>query len=251
MVARLRPDLVTMDIHMPKLDGLRATEKIMAYTPTPILVVSSSVRGEGVGSAFDALALGALEVIKKPEPRDWADLDRSAARSSARSRCSRTFASSRTSAVGASTARPHAARVAWRRRRSQHRRDRLVDRWAVGAAGGARQACRRTSRCRSSSRSTSPTASCPGSSAGSTRAAPSRSRSAKTGVHPEAGVAYFAPTGANMVVENGVIRFREPEQGPALHPERRHALRVGRALLRQALGRRAAHRDGRRRRQRA
>lgn len=76
MVQRLRPDLVTMDIHMPKLDGLRATEKIMAFTPTPILVVSSSVRGEGVGSAFDALALGALEVIKKPEPRDWADLER-------------------------------------------------------------------------------------------------------------------------------------------------------------------------------
>lgn len=76
MVARLRPDLVTMDIHMPKLDGLKATEKIMAFTPTPILVVSSSVYGEGIGRAFDALNLGALEVIKKPEPRDWTDLDR-------------------------------------------------------------------------------------------------------------------------------------------------------------------------------
>ncbi len=76
LVDRLRPDLVTMDIHMPKLDGLRATEKIMAFTPTPILVVSSSVHGEGIGRAFDALNLGALEVIKKPEPRDWADLDR-------------------------------------------------------------------------------------------------------------------------------------------------------------------------------
>jgi two-component system chemotaxis response regulator CheB len=48
----------------------------MAFTPTPILVVSSSVHGEGMGRAFDALDLGALEVIKKPEPRDWADLDR-------------------------------------------------------------------------------------------------------------------------------------------------------------------------------
>jgi two-component system chemotaxis response regulator CheB len=48
----------------------------MAFTPTPILVVSSSVHGEGIGRAFDALNLGALEVIKKPEPRDWADLDR-------------------------------------------------------------------------------------------------------------------------------------------------------------------------------
>jgi two-component system, chemotaxis family, protein-glutamate methylesterase/glutaminase len=76
LVARLRPDLITMDIHMPKLDGLAAIEQIMAYTPTPILVVSSSVRGEGVGTAFDALSLGALEVIKKPEPKDWADLQR-------------------------------------------------------------------------------------------------------------------------------------------------------------------------------
>jgi two-component system chemotaxis response regulator CheB len=76
MVEQLRPDLVTMDIHMPRLDGLGATEKIMAYTPTPILVVSSSVHGEGIGRAFDALRLGALEVIKKPEVRDWADLER-------------------------------------------------------------------------------------------------------------------------------------------------------------------------------
>ncbi|MHB1136586.1 MAG: chemotaxis-specific protein-glutamate methyltransferase CheB [Coriobacteriia bacterium] len=73
-VSRLRPDLITMDIHMPTMDGLEATERIMAYTPTPILVVSSSVYGEGMGRAFDALAIGALEVIKKPEPKDWAAL---------------------------------------------------------------------------------------------------------------------------------------------------------------------------------
>jgi two-component system, chemotaxis family, protein-glutamate methylesterase/glutaminase len=76
LVERLRPDLVTMDIHMPRMNGLEATEKIMAFSPTPILVVSSSVHGEGIGLAFDALTLGALEVIKKPEPRDWADLER-------------------------------------------------------------------------------------------------------------------------------------------------------------------------------
>jgi two-component system chemotaxis response regulator CheB len=75
-VARTRPDLVTMDIHMPRLDGIQATEHIMAFTPTPILVVSSSVHGEGTGRAFDALGAGALEVIKKPEPQDWADLQR-------------------------------------------------------------------------------------------------------------------------------------------------------------------------------
>jgi len=76
LVERLRPDLVTMDIHMPRMDGLRATERIMAFTPTPILVVSSSVHGEGMGRAFDALSAGALEVIRKPEPKDWADLQR-------------------------------------------------------------------------------------------------------------------------------------------------------------------------------
>jgi two-component system chemotaxis response regulator CheB len=76
MVASLGPDLVTMDIHMPRMDGLAAVSHIMAYTPTPILVVSSSVHGSGTGRAFDALKCGALEVMKKPEPRDWEDLER-------------------------------------------------------------------------------------------------------------------------------------------------------------------------------
>lgn len=76
IVGRLRPDLVTMDIHMPTMDGVAAVEQIMAFHPTPILVVSSSVRGEGIGYAFEALKAGALEVMKKPEPRDWEDLQR-------------------------------------------------------------------------------------------------------------------------------------------------------------------------------
>jgi two-component system, chemotaxis family, protein-glutamate methylesterase/glutaminase len=59
---------------MPRVDGLRAIEHIMAFSPVPVLVVSASVYGEGVGRAFDALDAGALEVMKKPEPRDWADL---------------------------------------------------------------------------------------------------------------------------------------------------------------------------------
>ncbi|MDY0087320.1 MAG: chemotaxis-specific protein-glutamate methyltransferase CheB [Coriobacteriia bacterium] len=74
LTAALRPDLVTMDIHMPRVDGLRAIEHIMAFSPVPVLVVSSSVHDDGLGRAFDALDAGALEVMHKPEPRDWADL---------------------------------------------------------------------------------------------------------------------------------------------------------------------------------
>jgi two-component system, chemotaxis family, protein-glutamate methylesterase/glutaminase len=62
----LRPDAVTMDMMLPVMTGLAATEYIMAHRPTPILVVSaSSNRGE-VFKTYDALAAGAVEVIEKP-----------------------------------------------------------------------------------------------------------------------------------------------------------------------------------------
>lgn len=63
---RLQPDLITMDIRMPGMDGLEATEKIMAYRPTPILVVTSARDRRGVQVTMDALAVGALEVVEKP-----------------------------------------------------------------------------------------------------------------------------------------------------------------------------------------
>ncbi len=74
LIPILKPSLITMDIHMPIMDGVEATEYIMAYYPTPILVVSSSVHQEGIGLAFDALKAGALDVLKKPEPQIWSDL---------------------------------------------------------------------------------------------------------------------------------------------------------------------------------
>ncbi len=63
-VHALRPDLVTMDIEMPVMDGLEAIEQIMASMPVPILVVT--VRGDS-HTAFEALSRGALELVDKAD----------------------------------------------------------------------------------------------------------------------------------------------------------------------------------------
>ena len=66
LVARLKPDLVTMDIQMPIMDGLQATREIMSSTPVPIVVVSSAVADKETEISFKAIEHGALWVIEKP-----------------------------------------------------------------------------------------------------------------------------------------------------------------------------------------
>ncbi len=61
----LRPDVVTMDMILPVLSGLAATEQIMAYSPTPILIVSASVNRGEMFQTYDALAAGAVDVFDK------------------------------------------------------------------------------------------------------------------------------------------------------------------------------------------
>jgi two-component system, chemotaxis family, protein-glutamate methylesterase/glutaminase len=65
-VHALRPDVVTMDVRMPGKDGLGAIADIMAGAPTPIVVVSAEAGPERQGIAFEALQLGAIEVLGKP-----------------------------------------------------------------------------------------------------------------------------------------------------------------------------------------
>jgi two-component system, chemotaxis family, protein-glutamate methylesterase/glutaminase len=68
----LKPDVITMDINMPHLDGLQATELIMSQHPRPIVIVSSESR-EGAASSLRALELGAIDFV--PKPSSGIDLD--------------------------------------------------------------------------------------------------------------------------------------------------------------------------------
>jgi two-component system chemotaxis response regulator CheB len=69
----LSPDVITMDINMPVMNGLQATKEIMIETPTPIIVVSSTGRIDEVEWSMQALRAGALTAIKKPSGPDAPD----------------------------------------------------------------------------------------------------------------------------------------------------------------------------------
>lgn len=61
-----RPDVITMDMMLPVMSGLAATEYIMAHCPTPILVVSASFNRGELFKIYEALAAGAVDVLEKP-----------------------------------------------------------------------------------------------------------------------------------------------------------------------------------------
>jgi two-component system chemotaxis response regulator CheB len=62
-----RPDVITMDMMLPVMSGLAATEYIMAHCPTPILVVSASINRGELFKIYEALAAGAVDVLEKPD----------------------------------------------------------------------------------------------------------------------------------------------------------------------------------------
>ncbi len=66
LASSLRPSIILMDIHMPVMDGLAATQEIMMQTPTPIVLVSASTMVHETETAMQALRAGALTLLLKP-----------------------------------------------------------------------------------------------------------------------------------------------------------------------------------------
>ena len=66
-VTRTPPDLITMDIHMPEMDGFEASRIIMETNPVPIVVVTASSNMLELETSFRAIEVGALTVLQKPQ----------------------------------------------------------------------------------------------------------------------------------------------------------------------------------------
>ncbi len=75
LAERLKPDVITMDVRMPIMDGLEATRQIMRRTPTPIVIVSG-IQHEDMDLTFKALRAGALAALAKPGLDDPATCDK-------------------------------------------------------------------------------------------------------------------------------------------------------------------------------
>jgi two-component system chemotaxis response regulator CheB len=73
---RVRPDVISMDIRLPGMDGLEATRQIMSTRPTPIVVIADAVEDYALRISMNALRAGALSVVEKPVGLASSDYER-------------------------------------------------------------------------------------------------------------------------------------------------------------------------------
>lgn len=91
LIDEIRPDVVTLDVEMPKMNGLEFLQRLMQVRPMPVLMISSLTE-RGSASALKALELGAVDVIGKPQPdkgrsmEDYAEEVRAKVRAAAQAR---------------------------------------------------------------------------------------------------------------------------------------------------------------------
>ena len=78
LIRKHNPDVVTLDIEMPRMDGLTFLRKVMAERPTPV-VICSSLTAKGASTTLEAMAAGAVEVVPKPKAGVKGFLEESAA----------------------------------------------------------------------------------------------------------------------------------------------------------------------------
>lgn len=76
MLHRLRPDVVSMDIRLPGMNGFETTRRIMSEYPTPIVVIASAVEDHSLNISMNALRAGALSVVEKPVGTRHSDYER-------------------------------------------------------------------------------------------------------------------------------------------------------------------------------
>lgn len=74
LAKRLKPDVITMDIFMPEMDGFEATRQIMSETPCPVVIISASTDKDQRDLTFNALKAGALSVLEKPTLQDTTEV---------------------------------------------------------------------------------------------------------------------------------------------------------------------------------
>ena len=79
-IETLDPDIVTLDVDMPELDGLGALESIMRHSPRPVVMLSAGTTRGGQAATLRALELGAVDFVLKPSGAISLDVTRVAAR---------------------------------------------------------------------------------------------------------------------------------------------------------------------------